>query len=125
MDTRTLRKGAAFAGLALMDLAFTAAPSLAQQQQHDSQQSTRDPVPGAALKAHKAQDHNYRDRQDAIAEQYTRRAIAAKDAKIAAQKKEIEQLKQQISDMEEALRKSGGDPGRAAPWVVDAGFSSS
>src|SRR5216684_6456042 len=51
MDTRTLRKGAAFAGLALMALAFTAVPSLAQQQQQDSQQSTGDPVADAARKA--------------------------------------------------------------------------
>jgi hypothetical protein len=41
--------------------------------------------------------------------------INEKDAKIAAKKKEIDQIKQQISNMEEALRKSGGDPGWAAP----------
>ncbi len=210
MDTRTLRKGAAFACLALMALTFTAVPSLAKQQQQDSQQSTGDPVADAARKAreqkkkdvakpkrvytdddvdhlvsgsapvsgdagasaateegkakkpgaegkdaagktdkpaespevkwrkqfkeayanldraqreldvlqredNKAQVQYYSDPQKALAEQYTRKDINDKDAKIAAKKKEIEQLKQQISDMEEALRKSGGDPGWAAP----------
>ena len=215
MDARILRDGAAFASLALMALALTAFPSLAQQQQQDSsQQSTGDPVADAARKAreqkkkdtvkpkrvytdddvnhlvsgaapsgdagasatteegaaknpdaqgkgtqgkdaagkttephgspetkwrkqfkeayanldraqreldvlqredNKAQVQYYSDPQKALAEQYTRKDINDKDTKIAAKKKEIDQLKQQISDMEEALRKSGGDPGWATP----------
>lgn len=63
----------------------------------------------------KAQLQYYSDPQKALAEQYTRKDINEKDAKIAAKKKEIDQIKQQISNMEEALRKSGGDPGWAAP----------
>jgi len=63
----------------------------------------------------KAQVQYYSDPQKALAEQYTRKDINDKDAKIAAKKKEIDQLKQQISDMEDALRKSGGDPGWANP----------
>ena len=63
----------------------------------------------------KAQLQYYPDPQKALAEQYTRKDINEKDAKIAAKRKEIDQIKQQISDMEEALRKSGGDPGWAAP----------
>ncbi len=63
----------------------------------------------------KAQVQYYSDPQKALAEQYTRKDINEKDAKIAAKKKEIDQIKQRISDMEEALRKSGGDPGWAAP----------
>ena len=62
----------------------------------------------------KAQLQYYSDPQKALAEQYTRKDINEKDAKIAAKKKEVDQIKQQISDMEEALRKSGGDPGWAA-----------
>jgi chromosome segregation ATPase len=62
----------------------------------------------------KAQVQYYSDPQKALAEQYTRKDINDKDAKIAAKKKEIDQIKQRISDMEEALRKSGGDPGWAA-----------
>jgi hypothetical protein len=63
----------------------------------------------------KAQLQYYPDPQKALAEQYTRKDINEKDAKIAAKKKEIEQIKQRIDDMEDALRKSGGDPGWAAP----------
>jgi len=63
----------------------------------------------------KAQVQYYSDPQKALAEQYTRKDINDKDAKIAAKKKEIDQIKGRISDMEEALRKSGGDPGWAAP----------
>ncbi|MCU1240173.1 MAG: hypothetical protein JWO71_899 [Candidatus Acidoferrum typicum] len=63
----------------------------------------------------KAQLQYYPDPQKALAEQYTRKEINEKDAKIAAKKKEIEQIKQRIADMEDALRKSGGDPGWAAP----------
>ena len=63
----------------------------------------------------KAQTQYYSDPQKALAEQYTRKEINEKDTKIAAKKKEVEQLKQQISDMQEELRKSGGDSGWAAP----------
>jgi hypothetical protein len=63
----------------------------------------------------KAQVQYYPDPQKALAEQYSRKDINEKDAKIAAKKKEVAQLKQQISDMEDELRKSGGDPGWAAP----------
>jgi chromosome segregation ATPase len=63
----------------------------------------------------KAQVQYYSDPQKALSEQYTRKDINDKDTKIAAKKKEIDQLKQQISDMEEALRKSGGEPGWAKP----------
>lgn len=63
----------------------------------------------------KAQVQYYSDPQKALAEQYTRKDINDKDAKIAAKRKEIDQIKQQISDMEDALRKSGGDPGWASP----------
>jgi hypothetical protein len=63
----------------------------------------------------KAQVQYYSDPQKALAEQYTRKDINEHDAKIEAKKKEIEQTKQRIADMEDALRKSGGDPGWAAP----------
>jgi hypothetical protein len=63
----------------------------------------------------KAQVQYYSDPQKALAEQYTRKDINEHDAKIAAKQKEIEQIKQRIADMEDALRKSGGDPGWANP----------
>jgi hypothetical protein len=56
----------------------------------------------------------YSDPQKALAEQYSRKDINDKDAKIAAKKKEVDQLTQQISDMQDELRKSGGDPGWGA-----------
>jgi hypothetical protein len=61
----------------------------------------------------KAQVQYYGDPQKALSEQYTRKDVSEKETKIAAKKQEIEQMKQQISDLEDALRKSGGDPGWA------------
>ena len=61
----------------------------------------------------KDQIQYYSDPQKAMTEQYTRKDINEKDAKIAAKHKEIEQLKQGLSDLEEALRKAGGDSGWA------------
>ena len=63
----------------------------------------------------KAQVQYYSDPQKAMQEQYSRKDINDKNAKIDAKKKEVAQLKQQISDLEDQLRKDGGDPGWAAP----------
>ncbi|HEY2545016.1 MAG TPA: hypothetical protein VGI46_03030 [Candidatus Acidoferrum sp.] len=63
--------------------------------------------------AEKAQVQYYPDPQKALTEQYTRKDINDKDAKIDAKKQEIANLKQQLSDLEDELRKSGGDPGWA------------
>jgi cell division protein FtsL len=61
----------------------------------------------------KAEIQYYPDPQKAMNEQYTRKEINDKDAKIEAKRKEIAQLKQGLSDLEDALRKAGGDPGWA------------
>ena len=61
----------------------------------------------------KDQIQYYPDPQKAMTEQYTRKDINEKDAKIAAKQKEIEQLKQGLSDLDDALRKAGGDSGWA------------
>ena len=61
----------------------------------------------------KDQTQYYPDPQKALMQQYSRSDINDKTAKIDAKKKEIESLKQQISDMEDDVRKAGGDPG----WV--------
>jgi hypothetical protein len=63
--------------------------------------------------AQKAQLEYYPDPQKALSEQNTRKDVNEKMAKIAAKKQEIVQLKQELEDMEVALRKSGGDPGWA------------
>ena len=46
-----------------------------------------------------------------MTEEYTRKDINEKDAKIAAKQQEIAQLKQALADLEDDLRKSGGDIG--------------
>ena len=61
----------------------------------------------------KAEIQYYPDPQKAMNEQYTRKEINDKDAKIEAKRKEIAQLKQGLSDLEDALRKAGGNPGLA------------
>lgn len=55
----------------------------------------------------------YNDPQKAMMEQNTRNDINTLNAKIDAKQKEIEQLKQGLSDLEDQLRKAGGDPGWA------------
>jgi hypothetical protein len=61
----------------------------------------------------KAEIQYYPDPQKAMTEQYTRKDINDKDAKVEAKRKEIAQLKDGLSDLEDALRKAGGDPGWA------------
>ena len=61
----------------------------------------------------KDQVQYYNDPQKALMQQYDRKDINDRTAKVDAKKKEIEDLKKQLSDMEEELRKAGGDPGWA------------
>jgi DNA repair exonuclease SbcCD ATPase subunit len=61
----------------------------------------------------KAQVEYYPDPQKALTQQNTRGDINDLTAKIDAKKKELEQLRQGLDDMEDQLRKSGGDPGWA------------
>jgi len=55
----------------------------------------------------------YPDPQKALTQQYNRADINEKSAKVAAKKGEVDSLKQQVADLEDAVRKAGGDPG----WV--------
>jgi len=55
----------------------------------------------------------YSDPQKAMKEQYARTEINEKTAKIEAKKKQIADLQQQLSNLEDQLRASGGDPGWA------------
>jgi hypothetical protein len=55
----------------------------------------------------------YPDPQKALMQQYNRSDINEKHAKVDAKKAEVETLKQQVADLEDAVRKAGGDPG----WV--------
>jgi DNA repair exonuclease SbcCD ATPase subunit len=63
--------------------------------------------------ADKAQVQYYNDPTKAMNEQYSRKDINDKNAKIDQKKQDIANLKQQLSDLEDELRKSGGDPGWA------------
>jgi hypothetical protein len=63
--------------------------------------------------ADKAQVQYYNDPTKAMNEQFSRKDINDKNAKIDLKKQDIANLKQQLSDMEDELRKSGGDPGWA------------
>jgi predicted RNase H-like nuclease (RuvC/YqgF family) len=61
----------------------------------------------------KAQTQYYSDPQKALSEQYSRKSINDHDTQIAAKKQEVEQLKQNLSNLEDELRRSGGDIGWA------------
>jgi len=61
----------------------------------------------------KADLQYYPDPTKALNEQYSREEINKKGAKIDAKRKEVAALHQQWDDMEDQLRKSGGDPGWA------------
>jgi chromosome segregation ATPase len=61
----------------------------------------------------KAQIQYYGDPQKAMQEQNSRKEINDKKAKIDAKQAELVQLKAGLDDLEDQLRKAGGDPGWA------------
>jgi hypothetical protein len=61
----------------------------------------------------KGQTQYYADPQKALKEQYNRKDLNDRGAQVEAKKKEIAKLKQDISDLEDELRREGGDPGWA------------
>ena len=61
----------------------------------------------------KDQVQYYPDPQKALTQQYNRSDINEKTTKVDVKKSEVESLKQQVADLEDAVRKAGGDPG----WV--------
>ena len=61
--------------------------------------------------ASKADLQYYSDPQKSMREQFSREEINKKNAAIDAKKKDIADLKQQLSDLEDQLRASGGDIG--------------
>ncbi len=61
----------------------------------------------------KAQVQYYPDPTKAMNEQLSRKDINEYDTKITAKKQEVDQLKQKLSDMEDDLRRSGGEIGWA------------
>ena len=81
------------------------------KEQHDNIARAEKELDVLQREGQKDQIQYYSDPQKALTEQNTRKDINEKDAKIAAKQKEIEQLKQGLSDLEDALRKAGGDSG--------------
>ncbi len=61
----------------------------------------------------KNQVQYYSDPQKALMQQHDRSDINGGQAKIDAKKKEIDSLNQQLADLEDELRKAGGNPGWA------------
>ena len=61
----------------------------------------------------KAQVEYYPDPQKAMTQQNSRADVNAITAKIDAKKKELDQLRQGLDDLEDQLRNSGGNPGWA------------
>ena len=61
----------------------------------------------------KAQMEYYPDPQKAMTQQNTRGDVKAITTKIEAKKQELAQLRQGLDDLEDQLRKSGGNPGWA------------
>jgi predicted RNase H-like nuclease (RuvC/YqgF family) len=61
----------------------------------------------------KNQVQYYSDPQKALMQQNNRKDINDDRSKLDAKQKEVESLKKQLSDLEDDLRKSGGDPGWA------------
>jgi hypothetical protein len=83
------------------------------KEQHDNIARAEKELDILQRETQKDQIQYYPDPQKAMTEQYTRKDINDKDAKIAAKHKEIDQLKQGLADLEDALRKAGGDSGWA------------
>jgi phage-related minor tail protein len=63
--------------------------------------------------AQKADVQYYSDPQKAMHEQFSRKEINDKNDKITAKKKELADLRQQLSDLEDELHRAGGDSGWA------------
>jgi chromosome segregation ATPase len=83
------------------------------KEQHDKISKAETELDILQRELQKAQTEYYPDPQKAMTEQNTRKEINDKTAKIDAKKQEIAQLKQGLDDLEDQLRKSGGDPGWA------------
>lgn len=61
----------------------------------------------------KAEVQYYPDPQKALMQQFDRKDINDKRAKLDAKQKDVDALKKQLSDMEDELRRAGGDSGWA------------
>lgn len=83
------------------------------QKAHDNLAKAEKELDVLQRELNKNQVQYYSDPQKALMQQNNRSDINDNTAKIAAKQKEIDSLKQQLSDMEDELHKAGGDPGWA------------
>lgn len=83
------------------------------QEIHDKIDTAQKELDVMQRELNKDQLQYYPDPQKAMTQQHDRADINDKTAQIDAKKKEIESLNQQLSGLEDELRKSGGDPGWA------------
>jgi hypothetical protein len=81
------------------------------QKAHDDLAKAEKDLDVLQRELNKNQVQYYADPQQALMQQNNRSDISDNQAKIDAKKKEVDSLKQQLSDMEDELRKAGGDPG--------------
>lgn len=83
------------------------------QKQHDKISQAEQELDVLQRELNKDQVQYYNDPQKALMQQHDRSDINDKTTKIDAKQKEIDSLKQGLSDLEDELRKAGGDPGWA------------
>jgi len=83
------------------------------QKAHDDLARAQKELDVLQRELNKNQVQYYGDPQTALMQQNNRTDINEGAGKIAAKQKEIDSLNQQIADMEDELRKSGGNPGWA------------
>ena len=83
------------------------------QQIHDRISNAQQELDVLEREVNKDQVQYYNDPQKAMQQQHDRSDVNDHLAKIDAKKKEIDSLNQQLGEMEDQLRKSGGDPGWA------------
>ncbi len=83
------------------------------QKAHDDLAKAEKELDVLQRELNKNQVQYYNDPQTALMQQNNRSDINDAAAKIAAKQKEVDSLKQQLADMEDEMRKSGGNPGWA------------
>src|SRR5712691_13288874 len=83
------------------------------QEQHDKIAKTEKEIDVLQREIARAQTQYYADPQKAMNEQNNRAEINEKLAKLEGKRKELGELQQGLADLEDQLRKSGGNPGWA------------
>jgi chromosome segregation ATPase len=80
---------------------------------HDKLNNAEQELDVLQRELNKDQVQYYNDPQKALMQQHDRSDIKDKTARVDAKKQEVASLRQQLSDLEDELRKAGGDPGWA------------